>query len=282
VLQVAVGVVSILTGPFGPVQPGRPPSPSPRPLSFNPYRPFRAGATTEDPYLLQNNDLFQSSPALWGRCNGCPRMRWRPCRGRFNPHRPFGGGATHGCLEVAIAAHDVSILTGPLGPVQLCRDGHRRLPQQVSILTGPLGPVQRWLRLASLLRSCWFQSSPALWGRYNPHASSHRSYLSSVSILTGPLGPVQLPDSVYLLPSEKFQSSPALWGRCNGRVPYALRYPHDLVSILTGPLGPVQLDGGHTGHHVIRVSILTGPLGLGMPRLIFKLPSGVCRYARTH
>ena len=61
--------VSILTGPFGPVQPARPPTTPPL-------------------------TMFQSSPALSGRCNRFP-------------------GVVFGDTLI------VSILTGPFGPVQL-------------------------------------------------------------------------------------------------------------------------------------------------------------------
>jgi len=56
----------------------------------------------------------------------------------------------------------VSILTGPVGPVQLCAQyDSARLRRRVSILTGPVGPVQRhisvWIDSARRLP---FQSSP--------------------------------------------------------------------------------------------------------------------------
>ncbi len=79
-----VTVVSILTGPFGPVQPSGTPGSmsSTPPASFNPHRPFRAGATggrqPPRPLLV----LFQSSPALSGRCN--PRFS----SGTFPPSLP--------------------------------------------------------------------------------------------------------------------------------------------------------------------------------------------------
>ena len=84
--------VSILTGPFGPVQPGG--------------RLFRGVEV----------DMFQSSPALSGRCNFGRERRKSPGTG-FNPHRPFRAGATFG-QTWQLAYPRVSILTGPFGPVQ--------------------------------------------------------------------------------------------------------------------------------------------------------------------
>ncbi len=113
--------VSILTGPFGPVQPGPPGERPGGARSFNPHRPFRAGATLRGAHghfaplrpvsILtgpfgpvqplspctsdHQHQRFQSSPALSGRCNQ-PRLAMLPGpRARcFNPHRPFRAGAT--------------------------------------------------------------------------------------------------------------------------------------------------------------------------------------------
>ena len=61
---------------------------------------------------------------------------------------------------------DVSILTGPFGPVQLATlDANGAV--EVSILTGPFGPVQPRRELRQYIRSLRFQSSPALSGRCN-------------------------------------------------------------------------------------------------------------------
>ena len=87
---------------------------------------------------------FQSSPALSGRCN--PE--------RFPARR---------------VVPEVSILTGPFGPVQHPPDRRRR-------------------DLDNIL----FQSSPALSGRCNyVHRPLPRGGVRGVSILTGPFGPVQ-------------------------------------------------------------------------------------------
>ena len=110
---------------------------------------------------------------------------------RFNPHRPFGAGATSHLPE----SHTpplVSILTGPLGPVQRELVGDGLEAGEVSILTGPLGPVQH-----DHLGVALGQQS------FNPHrpfgagaTNEDRGWFSvpeKVSILTGPLGPVQPP-----------------------------------------------------------------------------------------
>ena len=140
---------------------------------------------------------FQSSPALSGRCNilhyvGMPLYL------------------------------DVSILTGPFGPVQPKIAVIMLSPQSVSILTGPFGPVQRYGSEDSLRAR----------GRFNPHrpfrAGATRedimrpAAVAFVSILTGPFGPVQL------------------GGNHVGNL--------QSVSILTGPFGPVQHERTHAGH----------------------------------
>ena len=169
---------------------------------------------------FQNPFQFQSSPALWGRCN---RSVW----------------------AVGDVANVVSILTGPLGPVQRAGASEIRGVHVVSILTGPLGPVQPRVVQEAVRLIGVFQSSPALWGRCNFGPGEHvhpirRAFQSSpalwgrcnprgpppgcgagvdVSILTGPLGPVQhvIALGAHVLPEFVFQSSPALWGRCNPR-----------------------------------------------------------------
>ena len=62
-------IVSILTGPFGPVQRTSACYNASEEVGFNPHRPFRAGAT----YRLGLLSFDYS---------------------RFNPHRPFRAGAT--------------------------------------------------------------------------------------------------------------------------------------------------------------------------------------------
>ena len=112
--------VSILTGPFGPVQRwSLAGSLEPSPPGFNPHRPFRAGATILTPAWLPSCRGFQSSPALSGRCNA------------------------QEAVEAEVVLQGVSILTGPFGPVQPGGAGSGDSGGNgVSILTGPFGPVQ--------------------------------------------------------------------------------------------------------------------------------------------
>ncbi len=131
---------------------------------------------------------FQSSPAPKGRCNlmDPSPMMMMLC---FNPHRPRRADATRIPGE-ADHPDDVSILTGPEGPMQPMPITSACAVATVSILTGPEGPMQReQARLHTQARG--FQSSPAPKGRCNadPHST---------------------PDFALL-----FQSSPAPKGRCN-------------------------------------------------------------------
>ena len=131
---------------------------------FNPHRPFRAGATYAGLLIMRAIQAFQSSPALSGRCNLAPSERAGAYRS-FNPHRPFRAGATSD-LAWFCELLQVSILTGPFGPVQLSRPWEDSQLKFVSILTGPFGPVQQYVITSAVM-------------------------VQGVSILTGPFGPVQ-------------------------------------------------------------------------------------------
>ncbi len=133
--------VSILTGPFGPVQPRRARGGhAARQTGFNPHRPFRAGATARAPtaapgqlvsiltgpfgpvqrpsagHLRPPSGVFQSSPALSGRCNAGRMPRSGPVR-RFQSS-PALSGRCNPEASVEVPRRQVSILTGPFGPVQ--------------------------------------------------------------------------------------------------------------------------------------------------------------------
>ncbi len=119
-----VDAVSILTGPFGPVQPST--------------------------YTQSNcNAMFQSSPALSGRCNGGGSIPSWPANRSFNPHRPFRAGATEG---TEISHH----LLACFNPHRPFRAGATRSGRTSE---------------ATLSK---FQSSPALSGRCNPPMSRWR------------------------------------------------------------------------------------------------------------
>ena len=109
-------VVSILTGPFGPVQP-QPPR----------------------PYIMIRRVSILTGP--FGPVQRLPRRRPGSRGDGFNPHRPFRAGATYrGGGDYLLSV--VSILTGPFGPVQRRAVSKRLHTDNVSILTGPFGPVQ--------------------------------------------------------------------------------------------------------------------------------------------
>ena len=211
-----VPVVSFRFNPHRPFRAGatrRPPSSRSRSSSFNPHRPFRAGATTNVMAGTTISSLFQSSPALSGRCN--LERFWAELLGKYVSilTGPFGPVQPDNKLTAG-QVHIVSILTGPFGPVQHRYSHHRARFAGVSILTGPFGPVQR----ALLLRP------GARFRGFNPHRPFRAGATSTtrsrprgtvVSILTGPFGPVQLPRAPLVVLGAG-------------------------VSILTGPFGPVQ------------------------------------------
>ena len=249
--------VSILTGPFRPVQ----------------HDVGKAAAVVA---------AFQSSPALSGRCNMLspggdsngkpvsiltgpfrpvqhPQPRsWTPASSCFNPHRPFQAGATRRftrqlsvnrefqsspalsgrCNPMALYSPCgcgwVSILTGPFRPVQPETLRLIRAVQFVSILTGPFRPVQR--------------------GAFAAYGVRPRF----VSILTGPFRPVQHEAALRSYWALQFQSSPALSGRCNSATS-SRQEIRPGVSILTGPFRPVQPKGVKMYEDYFLVSILTGP-----------------------
>ena len=155
--------------------------------------------------------MFQSSPAPKGRC--------------YNER-----------VE-AERAEEVSILTGPEGPVlRQCWLGRFF----VTASFNPHRPRRAGATRAcavSVFRDLLFQSSPAPKGRcysFLPRNSSEAFLI--VSILTGPEGPVLLDHRVVTV-------------------------GHWPVSILTGPEGPV-LQSAHVGmSRGLKVSILTGPEG---------------------
>ena len=180
--------VSILTGPLGPVQRQEQAGQLWEPKGFNPHRPFGAGATALSPLNLAGAEGFQSSPALWGRCNpqvepvgvagaefqSSPAL-WGRCNCStqdgasegnqcFNPHRPFGAGAT---------------MAAGSGWRGQGFNPHR-----------PFGAGATACTLSVMRGLSVFQSSPALWGRCNEFLYPGPGRVG-VSILTGPLGPVQ-------------------------------------------------------------------------------------------
>ena len=186
-------VVSILTRPWGRVQPGAWRAACRLCQSrFNPHPPVGAGATPTHSRMRGGYHRFQSSPARGGGCNAihevapfgcaCVSILTRPwgrvqraerrsrgrgrCARRFNPHPPVGAGATqyrYSELEIA--------------------------PFQSSPARG--GRVQQLFARALEPRGGAFQSSPARGGGCNCRTSC-----SANAVLM-------------------FQSSPARGGGCN-------------------------------------------------------------------
>ena len=85
--------VSILTGPFGPVQRSSARSFCRRPASFNPHRPFRAGATKPDGGARRTAGCFNPHRPFRAGATFAPSVRL-VAGSSFNPHRPFRAGAT--------------------------------------------------------------------------------------------------------------------------------------------------------------------------------------------
>ena len=159
------GLVSILTGPGGPVL-------HLAPAFFSDIITFQSSPAPEGRCYthrdgtVRRKAAFQSSPAPEGRCYVWADLDLRRQR-------------------------DVSILTGPGGPVLHQNDRTARLLAGVSILTGPGGPVLRVFLPRTSSKARAFQSSPAPEGRcYVPTIRGQGGSLAAVSILTGPGGPV--------------------------------------------------------------------------------------------
>ncbi len=133
--------VSILTGPEGPVQHAaqrrrrrcygfnphrprragatyKPATGIPGLAGFNPHRPRRAGATNVQVGSPTAAACFNPHrPRRAGATRTRDGARTKPTG--FNPHRPRRAGATSNFLLPSVST-EVSILTGPEGPVQRC------------------------------------------------------------------------------------------------------------------------------------------------------------------
>ena len=156
-------VVSILTRPWGRVQPGAWRAACRLCQSrFNPHPPVGAGATPTHSRMRGGYHRFQSSPARGGGCNATGVCRSRRATSGFNPRPPVGAGATVLKRVVELPTMIVSILTRPWGRVQPTRsDAHtHRCP--VSILTRPWGRVQLSIRMATMSAGANFLGYSAL------------------------------------------------------------------------------------------------------------------------
>ena len=172
--QVAHGIrllsgVSILTRPWGRVQPSRlwsqPPAPHAVSILTRPWGRVQCDAVRDvvryarfqsspargsgcnrmsHPYTIAAR-MFQSSPARGSGCNAVLRQDSQSRQGRFNPYPPVGAGAT----PATGGASDTRCTVFQSSPARGggCNDfeGLRRRGQSgVSILTRPWGRVQRY------------------------------------------------------------------------------------------------------------------------------------------
>jgi len=202
------------------VLPGRTKRRRTRCCSFNPHRARRPGATRAAVYGSARVHGFQSSPGPEARCyetitlreismklfqsspgpearcyQRWPTKGWGPKSFQSSPGPE--ARCYPGASPILTTAMQVSILTGPGGPVLL----HFRVPLTalcaVSILTGPGGPVL--------------------------HQKKQREgEQDAVSILTGPGGPVLRTTSTRRCPR---------WFRFN---PHRARRPGATVLVVTG------------------------------------------------
>ena len=109
--------------------------------SFNPHPAFGPDATTLSLLGVWAEWTFQSSPGLWAGCNFGRIRPWGRISS-FNPHPAFGPDATR-IRGKDTSPVGVSILTRPLGRMQLQGEAGNNPGTAVSILTRPLGRMQR-------------------------------------------------------------------------------------------------------------------------------------------
>ena len=160
--------VSILTHPYGRMQPADNTQILAAGQGFNPHPPLRADATSGQHPDTGRRSGFQSSPTLTGGCNQCDY-----------------GWAGQGM--------QVSILTHPYGRMQPLAGVHLPLRRLVvSILTHPYGRMQLRCREYLQTRAPQFQSSPTLTGGCNRGLFPGSDPGRRVSILTHPYGRMQL------------------------------------------------------------------------------------------
>ena len=204
--------------------------------SFNPHRARRPGATGRG--SCAPGDLSSFNPHRARRPGATSNLlrggRETSC---FNPHRARRPGATYPCFAEYYGASEVSILTGPGGPVLRRAIVHDHAVVEVSILTGPGGPVLRLMTSAPGAEKM-FQSSPGpearCYGSWVPRLQRGSKFQSS----PGPEARCYNQRVMSLQPTPLFQSSPGPEARC-----YRVERFHSRnslpVSILTGPGGPV-------------------------------------------
>ena len=205
-------MVSILTRPWGRVQPGAWRAACRLCQSrFNPHPPVGAGATqiAQPPWCRFGVSILTRP---WGRVHR-------------RTARPTAGGLS------------VSILTRPWGRVQQLTPAPR-LRQCVGFNPHPPVGAGATSFAHALVADSLFQSSPARGGGCNASRSRTRCP-PRVSILTRPWGRVQPSQHQQHDAPDRFQSSPARGGGCNFFLS-STAFDEVVVSILTRPWGRVQ------------------------------------------
>ena len=186
----AVGV-SILTRPWGRVQPAPLRTPPPRWCCFNPHPPVGAGATTPAHHDGASPACVSILTRPWGRVQHRPVPLAPHLSRSFNPHPPVGAGAT---LRPARWITDgASFNPHPPVGAGAARDARAAgcVGQHVSILTRPWGRVQRNPQAAKPLESCHVSILTRPWGRVQRACGERVVGERRVSILTRPWGRVQ-------------------------------------------------------------------------------------------
>ena len=204
---------SILTGPFGPVQRVCAGTGAPGGSCFNPHRPFRAGATIHANAHVLERLMFQSSPALSGRCNlydvdlavTAPTFQSSPAlSGRCNFWTSWP-------LRAVKSFQSSPALSG--------RCNYSAIEEVVTMTQFQSSPALsgRCNMVLSIPRPRpAFQSSPALSGRCNGRGHCKRYRIAPCFNPHRPFRAGATPGTrVKYSRAWSFQSSPALSGRCN-------------------------------------------------------------------
>ena len=230
--------VSILTRPWGRVQPHASRLGVQPVFGFNPHPPVGAGATGRYTIISASTQGFQSSPARGGGCNTAaqrllaagvrvsiltrPWGRVQRTRSRKSSKpstfqsSPARGGGCNGIPTIyRVPANPVSILTRPWGRVQRNIHITRQVAKHVSILTRPWGRVQRPVLRREAIRPVGFNPHPPVGAGATGYWRWTNDQGVGVSILTRPWGRVQLAGRRIWTRTGLFQSSPACGGGCN-------------------------------------------------------------------
>jgi|GEM_PF-901220 len=263
--------VSILTRPWGRVQPSTGLSSVPPTLrfqfspalggecnrrlflggtapdrGFNSHPPLGASATS----LARTKGVrvaFQFSPALGGECNSAPggaHASAHADRREFQFSPALGGECNLACPNSAsVSALQVSILTRPWGRVQrTCRATLSPAASWAFQFSPALGGECNRLRCCAFAISSTFQFSPALGGECNMRQRKSSYFSARMASFNShpPLGASATLRRTSCWCASRFQFSPALGGECNAPSLSIFEAEPHKVSILTRPWGRVQ------------------------------------------